>query len=98
MSEFGERLMNAAKEARQIARGEADPSTYRVHVPDEIDVKAIRKRLGMTQEEFGFRFGFGKRVRDWEQKRKRPDAATRAFLIVISKEPDAVKRALETAA
>jgi putative transcriptional regulator len=98
MSEFGKRLLKAAKEARQIARGEADSSTYTVYIPDEVDVKAIRKSLGMTQDEFGLRYGFGKRVRDWEQKRKRPDAATRAFLLVIQKEPDAVDRALVEAA
>jgi|SRR5271154_6896396 len=97
MSEFGKRLIKAAKGARQIARGEADPSTYNVYVPDEIDVRSIRKSLGLTQVEFGVRFGFGKRVRDWEQKRKHPDAATRAFLVVIEKEPEAVKRALHAA-
>lgn len=85
--------LNAAIE---IARAEADPSTYKIHrVPSDVDVKAIRKSLGLTQEQFGLRYGFGKRVRDWEQKIKRPDAATRAFLIVIQKETAAVDRALE---
>jgi putative transcriptional regulator len=97
MSEFGKRLINAAKEARQIARGEADPTTYMVHVPEKVDVRAIRSRLGLTQEAFGLRYGFGKRVRDWEQGRKHPDAATRAFLIVIAREPEAVSRALRAA-
>ncbi len=98
MSEFGKRLVKAAKEARSIARGEADPSTYAVYIPDEVDVRAIRQRLKMTQNEFGLRFGFGARVRDWEQNRKKPDAATRAFLIVIEKETQAVERALAAVA
>lgn len=38
MSKLGKRLITAAKEARAIARGEADPKTYRIHVPAEIDV------------------------------------------------------------
>ena len=38
MTSFGKRLIDAAKEARAIARGEADPKTYRVHVPAYIDV------------------------------------------------------------
>ena len=30
MTDLGKRLIKAAKQARTIARGEADPSTYRV--------------------------------------------------------------------
>lgn len=52
MSSLGKRLIQSAKEARTIARGEADASTYKVFVPARIDVKAIRKRRGLTQEEF----------------------------------------------
>ena len=33
MSKFGKRLIKAAREACALARGEADPATYRVHVP-----------------------------------------------------------------
>jgi hypothetical protein len=39
----GERLIQAAKEARAIARGEADPNTYNVYTPADID--KIRRRL-----------------------------------------------------
>ena len=95
MSATGKRLIQAANEALAIVKGEADPSTYRVHVPDEFDVRALRRRLDLTQVEFGRRFGFGvARVRDWEQGRTRPDAAARAFLVVIAREPEAVTRAL----
>lgn len=92
-----DKIAAGLNDAIAIARGEANPATFNVHVPEEIDVKAIRKSLGMTQEEFGFRYGFGKRVRDWEQKIKRPDGAMRAYLIVIQKNPEAVNRALEAA-
>src|SRR5450631_3283718 len=33
MSKLGKRLINAAKSAQAIVEGEADPKTYRVHVP-----------------------------------------------------------------
>jgi putative transcriptional regulator len=33
-----------AKSAQSIAKGEADPTTYKVHVPARLDVRAIRKR------------------------------------------------------
>ena len=57
MSKMGKRLLAAAKEARAIARGEADPKTYRVHVPAKIDVQKIRKKLRLSQTEFASRFG-----------------------------------------
>src|ERR1700674_537877 len=95
MSSLGKRLLKSAKEARAIARGEADPSTYRVHVPSEIDVKAIRMKLQLSQAEFANRFGIAPgTLRDWEQNRKRPDGPARVLLVVIDKEPEAVKRAL----
>jgi putative transcriptional regulator len=42
MSNLGKRLIKSAKEARAIARGETDASTYKIFVPAKIDVKAIR--------------------------------------------------------
>jgi putative transcriptional regulator len=93
-----DRIMNGAQQALAFARNEADASPYRIHVPADVDVKAIRTELGLTQLEFCSRFGFGlARVRDWEQGRSRPDGALRAYLMVIRKQPSAVKKALEAA-
>jgi putative transcriptional regulator len=67
-------------------------------VPAKINVKAMRQKLGMTQEEFAIRYGLTlARVRDWEQGRSAPDGAARAYLRVIEKEPEAVDRALAVA-
>lgn len=86
------------EEAVAIAQGEADPSTYRVHVPSSIDVRAIRKERGMTQQAFADAFGFTvAQLRDWEQGRVTPTHAARAYLIVIAREPEAVQRALNVA-
>jgi putative transcriptional regulator len=82
-------------EAIAIARSEADPSTYHIHVPSDLDVRAIRLRTGLSQDKFAERFGFTRaRVRDWEQGRSKPDGAVRAYLIVIDREREAVERAL----
>ena len=98
MSALGKRLIKAAREARAIARGEADPSTYRVHVPAEVDVKLIRRRLKLTQAEFARRFGIPPgTLRDWEQGRRHPEGPARALLLVIQHEPKAVERALSHA-
>jgi len=85
-------------EALSIAKGEADPSTYRIHVPKEVNVRAIRKKFDLTQQAFAERFGFNlARLRDWEQGRSRPDGALRAYLLVIERKPDAVTEALQAA-
>lgn len=94
-----DKIMAGVADAVALAKGEADPSTYRVRIPSHYDVRALRKRLHMTQAAFSAKFGFSlSRVRDWEQGRSSPDPAVRAFLIVIEREPEAVSRALETAA
>jgi putative transcriptional regulator len=98
MSKLGKKLIAAAREGVAIARGEADPATYRVHVPAKIDVAKMRRNLRLTQAEFALRFGLTlTQVRDWEQQRSAPGGALRAYLKVIEKEPDAVTRALAPA-
>jgi putative transcriptional regulator len=93
---LGERFIRAAREGRAIARGEADPSTYRVFVPADVDVGAIRREQGLTQDEFAARYGLpAATVRDWEQRRRQPDGAARALLQIIKKEPKAAARALK---
>jgi putative transcriptional regulator len=73
-------------------------SLYRVYIPPEIDVKAIRGRLGLTQQQFAARFGFNiTTLRHWEQGRRVPEGPTRAYLMVIDREPKAVEKALRIA-
>lgn len=58
-------------------------------------VRLLRERFGLSQASFAERFGFpAASLRDWEQGRRMPEAATRAYLTVIEHEPDAVMRAL----
>ena len=53
------------------------------------DVKALRVRLGMTQEQFASTYCLPLgTVRDWEQGRTRPDAPALALLAVIDREPE----------
>ena len=56
-------------------------------------VSIIRRALGLSQEEFAARFQIPLgTLRDWEQGRKDPDAAARAYLKVIGRNPGAGNR------
>ncbi len=56
----------------------------------------IRRALKLSQGEFAARYHIpAGTLRDWEQGRCEPDAAARAYLRVIAREPEMVRRALE---
>jgi putative transcriptional regulator len=89
-----ERILQGLHEALAHARGEHVEGMV-THAPRTVDVAAVRKRQGLTQDAFAKRYGFTvAAVRDWEQGRRQPEAAARVLLTVIDKEPEAVKRAL----
>jgi putative transcriptional regulator len=98
MSKVGEGIIRGLEQALAFIDGTGDPANYVVHIPAEIDVRAIRGRLGMTQQEFAVCFGFSvNTVRHWEQGRRVPEGPTRAYLMVIDREPKAVQKALRIA-
>ena len=70
------------------------PARY-VDVPDRVDGKAIRQRLGLSQIEFARLYGISPRLlQEWEQGRRQPEGAVRAYLTVIDRNPEAVRNAL----
>ena len=86
-------IMEGLGQAKAFTEGAT--AGFRVTVPEKVDVKAIRKAMGMTQEAFAARFGFSKgALRDWEQDRRQPEASARVLLKVIEKRPEAVVEAL----
>ena len=98
MSKIADSIRRGLREAVAYAKGEADKNAYRVHVPERIDVKAIRANLGMTQDEFAARFGSSVNTfRHWEQGSRRPEGPTRAYLLVIERAPEVVQKALQAA-
>jgi putative transcriptional regulator len=93
-----DRLERSLKQAIAYMDGTADLSQYRVHVPKEIDVRAIRTKLKMTQQEFAGVFGFSiNTLRHWEQGKRVPEGPTRAYLLVINRAPKTVQKALRAA-
>jgi putative transcriptional regulator len=56
-------------------------------------VKALRRALGFTQEEFAARYQIPiDTLRDWEQGRTEPDQPARAYLKVSAHNADHVRR------
>jgi putative transcriptional regulator len=93
-----ERIKRGLEQALAYMDGTADLSQYRVHVPKQIDVRAIRTKLKMTQQEFAGVFGFSiNTLRHWEQGKRVPEGPTRAYLLVIDRAPKTVQKALRTA-
>jgi putative transcriptional regulator len=92
---------DSMSDAERHAAAVGDPDAQPL-APDDMkrmrrtpQVRVIRRALGLSQEEFAarFRIPLGT-LRDWEQGRKDPDAAARAYLIVIGRNPTAVSEAL----
>ncbi|HUC63165.1 MAG TPA: helix-turn-helix domain-containing protein [Alphaproteobacteria bacterium] len=94
--EIGARIIEALEEAVEDAKGK--PSGIRtrvVRVPRDVDVRRIRRRLGMSQSQFARAFGFSLgTVQNWERGHRRPEGAARAFLTVIERQPEMVVAAL----
>jgi putative transcriptional regulator len=69
----------------------------RLMPPVKVDVRGIRERLKLSQSDFAARFGFtAAAVRQWEQGRRQPHGPARVLLTIIDREPNAVRRALES--
>ena len=92
---LGLALEKNAKEILAHVKGDAKLPTRPVVLPDEVDIKRIRAKAGMSQAEFARSFCINPRtLQEWEQGRRKPDATTRAYLAVIAKNRRAVLRAL----
>lgn len=90
-------LIESMREAAAIAKGERKAAAEHrfALLPLDVDVRAIRVSTGLGRAEFARRFALDPRaLQDWEQGRRRPDRAARAYLTVIARRPDAVVEAL----
>ena len=92
-----EQMMDGLNDVEAFLAGKQEG--FRAYVPQEVDVKAIRNRLGMTQARFSDTFGFSlDAIKHWEGGRRTPEAPARTLLTVIDKNPAAVLTALNPAA
>jgi len=80
-------------EAIDHAGGKSVPA--KVHIPELVDVAALRRKMAMTQEQFAVRFGISvATLRHWERGDRKPQGPALVLLTLIDREPGAVLRAL----
>ncbi len=82
-------LDNAIKHAK------GKKSKVVVHKPETINVQAIRKKTGMSQQQFCATFGISLgTLRHWEQGLRAPRGPARVLLKVVDVNPRAVIKAI----
>lgn len=93
------KIIAGLEDAVEFARGDTDRGRIStVAVPNAVDVRAIRRRLNMSQQEFAMCFGFVLgTLRNWEQGRRTPRGPERVLLTLIDRIPDQVQEALRAA-
>jgi putative transcriptional regulator len=76
---------------REDGQDEADLAGFAPVIPPQL----LRKRLGMTQNEFARALRIPlSTLRNWEQGRVLPDPAARSLLAIVAKNPKAALKAL----
>ena len=94
MGKFGEELIESLKQAAEHAKGNKvrGMRVTKVELPD---VKAIRRSLRMSQDEFAavYRIPLAT-VKNWEQGRRQPDAPAAAYLRAIQRRPKEIMEAV----
>jgi putative transcriptional regulator len=97
-SSAGSRITASLREAVDWAEGkDVAVRVTQVEVPT-VDVREVRRKLGLSQSAFAAKFGFQPAtLRNWEQGRTRPDGPARVLLAVIAQHPEAVEDSLRRA-
>ncbi|TGG90340.1 helix-turn-helix domain-containing protein [Natronospirillum operosum] len=93
MSKVFESIQQGLDEAIEYSKGNTAKAI--VHEFGPVEVKRIRAKLGMSQLEFASAFGISvSTLRHWERGDRSPHGPALVLLNVVSKEPQAVLKAL----
>jgi putative transcriptional regulator len=90
------KIVEGLRDAISYANGDqARGRAFHFRVPEDVDVRAIREHLKLSQSAFALRFGFSLgTIRHWEQGRRHPEGSARVLLTVIARNPELVTEAL----
>jgi putative transcriptional regulator len=93
MSTAFDSIKQGLEEALDFSKGHQTKAI--VHEFTPLDVKNIRAKIGMTQNEFASAFGISvSTLRHWERGDRTPQGPALVLLNVVAKEPQAVLNAL----
>lgn len=93
MSSAFSSIKQGLEEALEFSTGNASKAV--IHEFTAIDVKDLRAKVGMSQNEFASAFGISvATLRHWERGDRTPQGPALVLLNVVAKEPQAVLRAL----
>ncbi|HXN47575.1 MAG TPA: helix-turn-helix domain-containing protein [Bryobacteraceae bacterium] len=96
---FGSEWVKSMRQALAYAKGEELAARVTAVMVPNVDVREIRRRLGLSQSQFAAKFGFAPAsVRNWEQRRRVPDGPARILLAVIGEHPEVVESVLRKTA
>lgn len=93
MNSAFESLKQGLHEAIDYSEGRL--KNVRVYKPTPVDIKQLRKRVGMTQLEFSSAFGISiGTLRHWERGDRTPKGSALVLLNLVQKEPHTILRVL----
>ncbi len=96
MSKAGKQIIKGAQDALAMVQGKTSGRVHTIRSAD-IDVREIREHLNMTQTAFSEAFGIPvPTLKKWEARKRVPEGPAKAYLMVIDKNPAAVKKALQS--
>jgi putative transcriptional regulator len=94
MNKFSRGLVQGMQEAAAFVEGKKGAA--RAHIVEMPDVRAIRRRLHMSQQRFAETYRIPlPTLKNWEQGRRAPDAPAAAYLQAIARQPKVIKDALQ---
>lgn len=95
MSKAFDSIKQGLGEALDFSKGKKTKAV--VHEFSPIDVKNVRAKVGMSQNEFASSFGISvSTLRHWERGDRSPHGPALVLLNVVAKEPEAVLKALSS--
>lgn len=91
----GDELIQSMQEALAHARGEKSGSRVTRVEASPLEIKAIRKKVRLTQDAFAAALGVSvSGLRKWEQGQRQPSGAALTLLRIMDSEPEAVVRVI----
>lgn len=92
-NEMFDELLASVQEMDEIVQGKQ--AAARVTKFPEPEVKAIREKVGLSQNRFAMLIGVSKRtLENWEQGRRHPTGPAKALLRILEADPEHAVRAL----